>query len=72
MTTRKGKRNSSHKTKHDWHDRNTESSRSDEMKRVTADAVRGSEGAEAAKNKGGGGTLQNLLKRMVKRLPAFV
>ena len=40
MKTRKGKRNSSHKTKHDWHD--TESSRSDEMKRVTADAVSGS------------------------------
>ena len=42
MTTRKAKRNSRegncHKTKHDWHDRNTESSRSDEMKRVTADA----------------------------------
>ena len=45
MTTTKGKRNSRgggncHKTKHDWHD--TESSRSDEMKRVTADAVSGS------------------------------
>ena len=35
-------RGNGNKTKHDWHDRNTESRRSDEMKRVTADAGSGS------------------------------